>query len=289
METTMIDLHIHTQFSDGSCSPAEVLDLANKNNVKIISFTDHDVVPDISEERKLAEKLGIRIINGIEFSIGHESEDIHILGYGYDVQNKEFCDLVKKLADCRQKELIRVIRGFRKNGIDLPLNRLLKDERGDCFHGIARMLVENGFANDESEAKREYLCKGGKVYVKKYRIQPQEAIDIIHNAGGVAVLAHPNRYFHADIFEIDKLLRYYVELGLDGIELFHPSNIMGEDVKQLSEKYNLCITGGSDYHNTLGAKIGTWGKQKSIMATYCSAFLKRVLRKNISEVCLDGK
>lgn len=240
------DLHIHTKFSDGTLSPEQVVKEAHKVGLSCIAITDHDEISGIRPAIEEANKVNLEVIPGVELSAEIDDYEIHILAYFIDWQVKWFKDKLKQICDVREKRALTIIEKLKSQGIDLNPDEVLglaaKGAVGRLH--IAKMLERGGFVHSIQEAFNKYIGNGCPCYVKKFKLTPAEAIDMIRRLKGLAVLAHPYNIGN------DELIPEFVQLGLRGIEAYYPGQdkATSEHYKNLATKYGLLITGGSDYH-----------------------------------------
>lgn len=241
-----VDLHTHTYFSDGALSPRELVVRAHEVGISAISITDHDNIAGIEPATEVARDFGIEVIPGVELSSTLGTKDIHILGYMFDPANKQLRDTLEFL---KKERFIRAERIVRKlNSLDLPLDFDIVLERAG--HGavgrphIAAAMLDEGLTSDYSEAFEQYIGDSGPAYEPKYRISPEDAVDIIANAGGVSTVAHPGWY----VSEQD--LSYLIRAGIDGIEVVHPAHDQNRMryYRGIASTYFLLESGGSDFH-----------------------------------------
>lgn len=259
----MIDLHVHSNISDGTLTPSQVIDLAVAQNLKAIALTDHDTVGGIEEAKKRSEhynNLGVNFtfIPGVELSVGYKKRDIHILGLYIDATHKDFLSLLTQMVNEREERNQKMVQNFQNDGIDITLEEL-KEESKDAVitrAHFAKLLVRKEYALSHKEAFEKYLGEDGKYYVNRKFITPEEAIDAILKAGGIPVLAHPMLY-HLPDAELDALVDRLTKHGLKGIETIYSTYSKEEEdtVRQLADKYNLIITGGSDFHGEVKPDI----------------------------------
>lgn len=247
----MIDLHTHTTFSDGTYTPEEIIKLCYERNLKAIAITDHDITEGIKYARDIAKELNIELIEGIEFSADYKGIEIHVLGYFLDIENKELLNLLEDLKisrDDRNKELIKKLNDI---GLDISFDYVKSLSNGGLITKahFAKAIVKKGYAKTNNEAFSLYLGKGKPAYVPRVLISYKEAIDYILNAGGIPVLAHPMIYKLSDK-DIEIAIKDLKEAGLKGIECYYPSNTLSQTnlLVSLSKKYDLKVTGGSDFH-----------------------------------------
>lgn len=247
-ESKRVDLHTHTLASDGTTSPSENVRLAKEKGLAAIAITDHDTVAGVAEALEAARETGVEVIPGVEISSAANGRDFHVLGYFVPHEDEAFQARLKELRGVRRERNRRMIQRLQELGMDVTWEDVYGGKRGEDQNvgrpHIAEVLVKKGYVQTMAEAFDKYLGTDGLAYVAQERIQPQEAIRLIKQAGGVAVLAHPGLYNnHAFVEEM-------VAYGLDGLEVYHPDN-SEEDVaflKRLAQSYGLIVTAGSDFH-----------------------------------------
>ena len=267
------DLHIHSNYSDGIKSPEEIINIAMKKNIKYISITDHD---SIASQYVINNKYeGINIIPGIELSSEYREMELHILGYFMDIDNKELQEVVNELNTQRVKRVEEILFKLKKYDIKLELEDLAIDIDATVGRShVANAMVRKGYFDNYKSAFRSFLIQGKPGYVKGFRLNYRDCIDVINKSGGVAILAHPGQIYRK--IEVENILKELRCFGLKGIEVYHPSHSQGDINKffNLSKKYKLCVTGGSDYHGkTLGydnLSIGSCGLNED----YLEKFIK---------------
>ena len=237
------DLHIHTNFSDGTFSPAQIVDLAKKEGLNCISIADHD---SLEAYKNLPPQDEIEIISGIELTADINNSEAHILGYFVDCSLPWFQE---KLADIRQARIERMFLMCAKLtdlGMIISVDEVLKFAGHSCVGRLhlARLMVKKGFIANTQEAFNRYIGDNGPVYVSKFRLKPAEAIELVIKAKGVAVLAHPYSLPNQD------LIPEFIQAGLRGIEAVYPEHTSAqvERYKRLAYKYGICVSGGSDCH-----------------------------------------
>ncbi|MCQ2969199.1 MAG: PHP domain-containing protein [Clostridium sp.] len=241
------DLHIHSSYSDGAYTPEEIIKISRENGVKCISITDHD---SIGGQYVNAENFGdIEIISGIELSAEYNDMELHILGYYIDINNERLIKSVKLLNDKRLERVQKIINNLKEYDIELDIDELYKNNNETLGRShIANAMVEKGYFSNYKQAFQSFLIKGKPGYEKGFRLSYREAIDIIKNAGGIAVLAHPGQIYKR--MELEKIIKELKCFGLNGIEVYHPSHDKRDsnEFYNLAKKYKLTITGGSDFH-----------------------------------------
>jgi len=242
-----VDLHVHSSASDGVFTPTEVVHLALRQGMSVIALTDHDTTDGIGEARRAAAGSSLEVIPGLEINTEGPDGDIHILGYYINPDHEPLQEQLRVLREARLVRARKMIERLADLGMPLEWERVLAIAGEDPAVGrphIARALVEAGYVATAQEAFDRYIGNDGPAYVPRLRMRPEEAIVAIHQAGGVAVLAHPD---HHPILE---RLPDLVKAGLDGLEVYYPEHTP-EDVARLgalATRYGLLMTGGSDFH-----------------------------------------
>lgn len=256
-----IDLHTHSTTSDGSMSPAEVVRHAREKGLAAIALTDHDTIDGVKEALEEGIRSGVEVIPGIEISVDFKPE-MHLLGYfprinGYTAISKEL-EVIKQGREVRNKKIINRLNEL---DIDITLEEVGKVAHGDIIGRphIARVLVDRGFVKSIDEAFDRYLSREGMAYFKRFELLPEDGIRAIRNAGGLPVLAHPV-FLRKSLSELDLLLARLKEFGLAGIEALYSENSKEDtgNFLRLAIKYELLVTGGSDFHGSFkpGIELG---------------------------------
>lgn len=241
------DLHIHSNYSDGIKSPEEIIDSAIKDNIKYISITDHDSIASQYVTKNNYKE--INIIPGIELSTEFREMELHILGYFMDIDNKELQEVVDELNTQRMKRVEEILFNLKKYDIKLDLEDLAIDIDSTVGRShVANAMVRKGYFDNYKSAFRSFLVQGKPAYVKGFRLNYRDCIDVINKSDGLAILAHPGQIYRK--IEVENILKELRCFGLKGIEVYHPSHSQGDINKffNLAKKYKLCISGGSDYH-----------------------------------------
>lgn len=254
-----IDLHMHTNYSDGARTPSELLDIVRSTNIIAFSVTDHDTLEGYFAIRELLQDDDPELITGVELSASMEDGDMHILAYLFDPDSPDMKNALAEFQKNRETRGIRMVEKLNEMGIDISYDQVLATTDGSVVGRphIAQTMYDQKQINDYELAFQKYIGDKCPAYVPKNNFTPQEAIDLIHKAGGIAVLAHPG------INQKEKYLEMLVELGLDGIEAYHSNHKMSDvdRYKHLAERYRLLVTGGSDYHGREG-RMDKVGSQK---------------------------
>ena len=258
----LVDFHMHSIYSDGVKSPEELLRHALDCNLSMMALTDHDEIDGIKALRTAQEQLDpektIKIINGCEFSADYKDKSIHILGYRFDETNKELRDFIEYFKSKREERIDEIIRRCNNAGYFISKDELLKKFPKTQAYGrphIGQLLIDGGYAKDINDVFKDILRKDSPCYVPKVKIEVPYIIDIIHKAGGLAVMAHP-KLVCSDEYVVE-MLAY----DFDGMEVYHTKH-NDDDVKRykaLAKEHNLFITGGSDYHGIPGKAPDQFG------------------------------
>lgn len=247
----LIDLHVHSTASDGSCTPAEVVSLASEAGLTAIALTDHDTVSGIDEALEASDSLDLTVVPGVELSCIYKEKEIHILGLYIDHRNPEFLDFLDTNAKKRSARNQIMLDAFRQDGFDLTMEDLTCSNPKTIITRahFARALLSKGYVKTVDQAFKKYLNPDCPYYRKREVITPEESILAINRAGGVAILAHPCQY-KLGWKETEELILFLKEAGLFGVECFHSSNNQYESgkLRTIAEKNGLAITGGSDFH-----------------------------------------
>ena len=260
------DLHVHTDVSDGTFSPEKVVGYAKLQGLDAIAITDHDTCAAITPAIRLAKDMDIEIIPGVELTIDVEDDEIHILGYFIDWQNSSFIKKLEELCRVREERAKEILRRLSEQGIDLKYEDLLEIAcPGTGSIGrlhIANLLYKKGKVACIREAFTKYIGNDSPAYVKKFKLSPREAADMIKAVGGVSVLAHP-KTINTETKPLKDIVKMLVGEGIQGIEVYHSDHNSREssEFKKLASEYGLLITGGSDCHG-LGKKEVLLGKVK---------------------------
>lgn len=244
------DLHIHTYYSDSTSSPQEVAEQAREKGLSCIAISDHDTLEGIEPTMLEAQKCGIEVIPAIELSSQIDGKDVHMLGYLFDRYNRTLVERIKHMQGTRITRMHEMIEKLRGLGIDNitseEVNGLAKSDSVGRPH-LATLLREKGWVKTTQMAFDKYLADDAPAFVPKFKQTPFEAIDLIRQAGGIAVLAHPM------LTCVDELVPQFVSSGLGGIEVYYPGNSEGVTnyYEGLARKHGLVATGGSDAHGSV--------------------------------------
>lgn len=254
-----IDLHVHSNASDGSFTPAEVVKLAHNANLRYFALTDHDTVDGIKEALdKATEYDNLDVIPGIELSCYYQNREIHIVGLYVDYQNQEFLNALEDLKEAREDRNEKMVANFVNAGIPLTIDELKHGNPNSVITRahFARVLVEKGICKTKNEAFDKYLGIGCPFYLAKPKVTPEHVMSLIINAGGTAILAHPYSYKFSRS-EVINLLDYLIPLGLSGMECYYSTYDNGQiqDLRSIALSKNLLVSGGSDFHGAVKPDI----------------------------------
>jgi predicted metal-dependent phosphoesterase TrpH len=255
------DLHTHSTFSDGTLDPEEVVELATTRDLTGIALTDHDSTLGVQRARAAATGTGLAVLLGCELSAEHDANPVHVLGYGFDPDEPAFAARRAWIREGRVGRARRMVERLRGLGAEVDFERV-RELAGDGAIGrphVARAMVEAGVVDDVNAAfGPDWIGTGGRAYVAKDAVTPVEAVALIHDAGGVAVLAHPS--IHAGARAVpEPVIRAMADAGLDGLEADHPDHSPQDRARwrALAAELDLETTGSSDCHGALyGYRLG---------------------------------
>ena len=252
MDSELIDLHIHTSASDGTYSPQEIVDLAKKQGLKAIAITDHDTIEGNKDAIEAGMKKGMEVIPGVEISVEWNKKPVHILGYYINWKNEKLSMELQKLIKFREERNPQIIKKLNLLGLSISYDDV-KMRAGEGTIGrphFAQVLIEKGYVKNEDEAFKKYLKRGAPGYVEKRRLSTQQGIQLIKNAGGIAVLAHPFTIEGINHREMERFILFFKKIGIEGVEAFYPLHTVQQtqQLQAIAKRYDLLITGGSDFH-----------------------------------------
>jgi len=253
MDTRIIDLHVHSNASDGTCTPTELVAEASRAGLSAFALTDHDTTDGIEEARTAAQKTGIELIPGVELSTEYEGCEIHVLGLYIDIHDQTLQQQMADFRHSRDNRNVYMLEKLRAEGFDIT-QEALEEKFPDAVitrAHIARFLLDQGYIPDMKTAFAKYIGDGCPCYVPRPKVTPMDAVSYILAAGGVPILAHPVMYH----MERTMLLRMIHEMkahGLRGIEAIYSENTPADEqiYKELARSEGLLISGGSDFHGT---------------------------------------
>jgi 3',5'-nucleoside bisphosphate phosphatase len=275
-----IDLHTHTSYSDGALTPHELLEKAKATGIRLISITDHDSVSGLAEAESHAKEIGIEFVPGIEITSSYRRYQLHFLGFFFDYTNSYFISRLEDLRNGRVNRARRIIAKLNKIKIPLRLESVLEKSGVENSIGrphIANTMVEEGYAETYDEVFNKYLGIGRPAYEANYPFPPEDAIRMVAQAGGLSFIAHPSHYVSEDV------LRQLLKLGLDGIEVIHPSH-SPEEVEwggKFADDNGLLKCGGSDFHGGLkndDANLGRYSTRDGWLESMQRKLSDRILK-----------
>lgn len=250
----MIDLHMHTVFSDGSVLPEDLVNLALEHKLDAIAITDHDTTESLSHAQKAAEGKSLEIIPGIEVNTVWKEKEIHILGYYIDPEAEQLQDVIRQHRASRVvqiQEMAQKLKAKARLNIHYEDIAALASDIGTIGRPhVAKAIVAKGGAHTISQAFSKFLNPSCETYVRRKTVPPHEAVEAIYESGGIAVIAHPG-----DLEMIPELAEDLMNYGLRGLEAYHRSHspALIEFHCTLAEKLGLIVTGGTDFHGTTDA------------------------------------
>ena len=251
-----IDLHIHTVASDGMETPAQIVARAREEGLAAIAITDHDTVDGFQAAYNAAQGTGLEVVPGIELGTAYKGT-LHILGYYIDLENRELKQELQGIVEDRDVRNEKTVALMRQNGLHLRYEDM-KVRFGSVVGKphFAEILVEFGFAEDIQDAISRFLQKGRKYWIPRKTLAPERCIELILNAGGIPVIAHPFEYKYENKSLVE-LIEFCMAHGLKGLECRHSNHSPGQMayLQLLADEYGLVKTGGSDYHGSFKPDI----------------------------------
>lgn len=247
----LIDLHAHSSASDGSLSPEELVDYAIEKGIAILALCDHDTTDGLNNFVSHALGKNIKAIPGLEISAIWGKGNCHIIGLGISNNYDPLESILQKTRDSRDNRNVHIIKKLNSFGIDITIDEVENLAGGDVITRphIARAMLNKGHVSSMQEALDKYLAKGAPAYVDRYRLDPENAVQLLLEAGSLPVLAHPSQ-LRLSIERLDGFVEKLKCMGLAGMEIYTPYTSDDEIplYSNIAEKYNLFITGGSDFH-----------------------------------------
>lgn len=263
-----IDLHTHSNASDGTLTPAQVVREAYEAGLSAVALTDHDTADGLEEAAQAAKDIlacdrsaDFQFVPGIELSVSYKNHELHLVGLHLDIYSEGFSRALKKLQNNRDQRNEKMIQKMQSAGMDITMDALRADQGGGVLTraNFASYMLHKGYISSVQEGFDKYLDRGKAFYVPREYLSPKEAIDLIHNASGLAILAHPLLY-GMNMAQLEEALSELTRLGLDGLEAYYSMNHDHDTVhmKTLAQRHGLLLSGGSDFHgaNKPHIKIG---------------------------------
>ncbi len=259
-----VDLHVHTNYSDGTFTPEKVVDYAAKVKLSAIAITDHDITDAIPIAQEHAKKYDLEVVPGVELSVEMPTRndlELHILGYYINYQDNSFQERLSFFRQKRQERAQLMLEKLRDLKVFLDGKKLLESTNNNAIGRLhfAQALLEEGYVNNIQEAFQRFIGYGKPAYVPKARLTPEQAMKMILQIDGIPVLAHP--YFA----EINRdMIAHLVGLGLKGIEVYHSRHSKSDmnRFNQFASEFNLLVTGGSDCHGEIDKNDALMGNMQ---------------------------
>ncbi len=271
-----IDLHMHTNYSDGQYSPEELIIKVKEAGIDLISITDHDTIGGIAEGIEIGKHYGIEVIPGLEISSDIKDREVHILGYFFDPNNIELEEYLKFFRIERIKRASRIAEKLNALGLNIQLEDIMDVAKNSAVGRphIAKAMVKKGLVSNYFEAFSKYIGNNCPAFERKVHLSPRSAFKIINDAGGLAFIAHPGNLPDAIMIEL-------IDAGLDGIEVIHPSHLPHQikHYRGIVNEYFLLESGGSDFHGGDRNDYSNLGKY-TIGFSKIEAMRKQLLRNS---------
>ena len=269
-----IDLHMHTDYSDGACTADEVLEMVRASGISAFSITDHDTLDGYRHARAAIKPDDPELITGVELSVLINEDDVHVLAYLFDPNDKPLNEALEMFQRKRHVRGQQIVEKLRELGVDVAFDAVTETADGSVIGRphVAETLHRLNKVGSYQEAFDKFIGRRGPAYVPKVLLAPQDAIDMVHNAGGVTILAHPI------IDDMAKHIPLLSEMGLDGIEVRH-SNHSAEQtarLERIAARNRLVVSGGSDFHGREG-RHGAIGSQR-VPALYLQELKQRAMQ-----------
>lgn len=241
-----VDLHLHTNFSDGLFSPTQLILKAKEMGLSAVGIVDHDTIDGIPEAMDAGSRISVEVVPGVELSSQFGNKDIHVIGYYFDPECSRLMEYLDLFLKERYRRAVKMVGNLNRLGIRMTMDEVEEKAKGKSIGRphLAEVLMEKGYVETFQEAFQQYIGYGSESYEKKYKLLPEEAVGLISEAKGLSFLAHPG-------FSItDEILLNLVKAGLDGIEVVHPK--LNPDrtqyLQKIAKRYGLLVCGGSDCH-----------------------------------------
>ncbi len=265
-EKQCVDLHVHSNKSDGSLTPSDLVYEAKKKGLTAFALTDHDTVAGIDEAMEVAKGSGVTVIPGIELSTEYEGKDIHIVGLYIDKEEPAFCNQIQEFVDSRILRNQKMCQKLTEAGLPLTYEELTDEFPNAVITRAhyAQILLKKGYIKSLKEAFERYIGDRGPCFIPREKITPEDGVKLILSAKGIPVLAHPLQYGMGEV-RLQKLIDRLKDAGLQAIEAVYCTYSPAEEVQMraLAKKNGLLISGGSDFHGNAkpGLEMGTgYGK-----------------------------
>lgn len=252
-DTRMIDMHVHSSASDGTFSPSALLAEAKKAGLCAMALTDHDTMDGIAEAVAASKELGIELVPGVELSTEFKDCEIHVLGYYLSEEYPRLHAMLEEFRDFRSTRNERMVERLQEEGFSITMDDLKKRAPDSVLTRahIARFLCETGQVPDIKTVFSEYIGEHCRCYIERPKISPVEAVILIREAGGLAVLAHPVLYKLSEA-DLKQMIQEMKDAGMCGMEAVYSENTDEDEAyyRQMADSFGLLVTGGSDFHGT---------------------------------------
>lgn len=252
------DLHAHTHCSDGQLSPATLVAKAKKDGLHALAITDHDCVDGLAEGQDAGARCGVEVIAGVELSVTVDEEEIHLLGYFFDPAHPGLQAHLERFQQRRKERAVRMVERLNALQVSLSFEAVQAQAKGRALGRmhVAHALVDEGYVETVPQAFEQYLHDNGPAFVAKPLFPARQALALLHDAGGIGVLAHPGHWTS------DSTIMTLVREGMDGIETIHPSHdaSLTQYYHRIARDFFLLETGGSDYHGPRPDGVDTMGR-----------------------------
>lgn len=266
----IVDLHFHSCFSDGALNPSDLLVRAVSSQIKFLALTDHDILDGVPELHKANTSLDLRVINGVEISVRWRKYDLHILAYNFDLQNQALMDLIKIQKNNRISRAQEISEKLAKFGIENAFDKARLYATNDNIGRphFAKVMQDEGLVKNSQQAFQSYLGDNKRAYVSSSWVNLIDAVEVLKNAGGDVVIAHPLKYKLTNT-KLRELICDFKDVGGDGIEVVS-ADLNINDINRLawlSNEFKLYASSGSDFHSDNTSRVGL-GMQK-ILPSSC--------------------
>lgn len=274
----MLDLHIHTTASDGTLTPAQVVEMAKERGFSTVAVTDHDTMDGVEEALRAGRRCGVKVIPGVEISCGISLE-VHMLGYGMRPDHPVMVEMLERMRRARVERMRRILENLRTLGIDISEEEVqaLADGAIGRPH-IARVMVAKGVVPDVRTAFREYIGLGARAYAEREKLTAEEVIRNVRTAGGIPVLAHGGLLQRTEL-QLEQWIAAMKNVGMMGLECYHNAHTPAVErfLRNAAARYGLLVTGGSDFHGAtrpdvqLGTGLERWEDAEECLKRFCLA------------------
>ncbi len=255
MSSFKADLHCHSTCSDGTVDPEGLVKLALQIGLNGLSITDHDTIDAYEKALPIANALGLRMISGVEFSTVHRNVSVHLLGYSFDLRNKEIKEFCNKHQKRRESRNLEILNKLAAHKMPISMNEV-KEAMGHApgtigRPHIAQAMIKKGYVKSIEEAFKRFLGEGRPCYASGQHFDVEETIEIIHKAGGLAVIAHPH------LIQNEGIIKNLLSMPFDGIECYYAKMHANQNTRwlEIAKERNWLVTGGSDFHGEVKALI----------------------------------